>query len=157
MALGLAFVIDYSRKNDRPWRKRPKYSPDAFFPTHGSKPQLRTWVGMERKGDRRLVLLMLLHTLWYQELLSVRVWEKCHSESADFSMVLTNQVKQGSRKQEGFHRCYMQYPGRAVVQGEDNEGDKAMSQNNNYREISSRWQSIRVCAHLFLWEHRNHN
>lgn len=54
-----------------------------------------------------------------------------------FVMTPTHHVKQGGRKQEGFQRCSRQHPGRKVVQGEGGNGNKNMSQNNDYIVSSS--------------------
>lgn len=54
-----------------------------------------------------------------------------------FLMVPTNQAKQGGMNQEGFQGCSRQCPGRKVVQGEGDNGNKNMSQNNYYIVPSS--------------------
>lgn len=64
------------------------------------------------------------------------------SDSADFSMVLMNQAKQGSKKQEGLQRHYRQCSGRTAIQGEGAEGDKDISQNNGYILSSSNLSEI---------------
>ena len=68
------------------------------------------------------------------------------SGSADFSMVLMNQAQQGSRKQEGLQRRYRQCPGKTAVQGEGAEGDKDISQNNNYLLSSSSLSERESCS-----------
>ena len=142
MVVGVAFVVDYSGKIDRPWRGT---HPTHYFQSQGGRPELRMWVGMERRCDETFVLL-LLQNLWYQGV------SLCTGRNRSPPSDWISPWQWRTRSSEGtgneFQRHYVQGPGGTVVLGEGDGGDKNMPENNCYILSFCNFSEREMCNRL---------